>query len=75
MTRAVTLPMSPLLDHVILDIRGPQGAELNTEDGASEKDVGKGTGLGLAIVHDIIEAHGGNVTLINRPGLGTSFII
>ncbi len=39
------------------------------------KDVGKGTGLGLAIVHDIIEAHGGSITLDSRPGVGTSFVI
>lgn len=39
------------------------------------KDVGKGSGLGLFIVHDIIEWHGGNITVDSRPGLGTTFII
>ena len=39
------------------------------------KDVGKGSGLGLFIVHDIIEWHGGSITVDSRPGLGTTFII
>ena len=39
------------------------------------KDVGKGSGLGLFIVHDIIEWHGGTITVESRPGLGTTFII
>lgn len=39
------------------------------------KDVGKGSGLGLFIVHDIIEWHGGSITVDTRPGFGTTFII
>jgi two-component system, NtrC family, sensor kinase len=39
------------------------------------KDVGKGSGLGLFIVHDIIEWHGGSITVDSRPGFGTTFII
>jgi signal transduction histidine kinase len=39
------------------------------------KDVGQGSGLGLFIVHDIIEWHGGSITVESRPGLGTTFII
>ena len=39
------------------------------------KDVGKGSGLGLFIVHDIIEWHGGSITVDSRPGLGATFII
>lgn len=39
------------------------------------KDVGKGSGLGLFIVHDIVEWHGGTITVDSRPGLGTTFII
>ena len=32
-----------------------------------------GAGLGLAIVKSIIHAHGGNVSLRSRPGLGSAF--
>lgn len=39
------------------------------------KDVGHGSGLGLYIVHDIIESHGGNVTVSSEVGQGTNFTI
>lgn len=35
----------------------------------------KGTGLGLAIVHQIIESHGGDISVESRPGEGTLFRI
>lgn len=41
----------------------------------SSKDVGKGSGLGLFIVHDIIESHGGTISVDSRLGEGTTFII
>lgn len=34
-----------------------------------------GTGLGLAIVHQIIEGHGGNISVKSAPGAGAEFII
>jgi two-component system sensor histidine kinase HydH len=34
-----------------------------------------GTGLGLAIVHNIVDAHGGKVTVESHPGRGTTFKI
>ncbi|MGV1100940.1 sensor histidine kinase [Thiovibrio sp. JS02] len=39
------------------------------------KDVGHGSGLGLFIVHDIVEWHGGTISVDSRPGFGTTFII
>lgn len=41
----------------------------------TSKDVGKGSGLGLFIVHDIIESHGGEITVDSRLNEGTTFII
>ncbi|MDH3329043.1 MAG: HAMP domain-containing histidine kinase [Desulfobulbaceae bacterium] len=41
----------------------------------SSKDVGKGSGLGLFIVHDIIESHGGTISVDSRLGEGSTFII
>ena len=32
-------------------------------------------GLGLALVREIVEAHGGDVTAIGRPGAGTDFVV
>lgn len=37
------------------------------------KGVGKGTGLGLFIVHEIVEEHGGCVTVESEPGRGSAF--
>ncbi|WP_156033425.1 sensor histidine kinase [Candidatus Magnetobacterium casense] len=39
------------------------------------KDVGKGAGLGLFIVHEIIEEHGGCITVDSHPQRGTTFRI
>jgi two-component system NtrC family sensor kinase len=39
------------------------------------KDVGKGSGLGLFLVHDIIESHGGDLTVESWPGHGAIFVI
>jgi signal transduction histidine kinase/CheY-like chemotaxis protein len=39
------------------------------------KPQGKGTGLGLAMVYGTARSHGGTVTLISTPGIGTTFTI
>lgn len=39
------------------------------------KAVGEGTGLGLAITHQIIQKHGGDITVDSRVGEGTCFHI
>ena len=39
------------------------------------KPTGSGTGLGLSLSYDIINAHGGEIKLENKPQSGTKFII
>lgn len=39
------------------------------------KDVGQGAGLGLAISREIIDKHGGVITVESAEGVGTKFII
>ncbi|MBF0162436.1 MAG: transporter substrate-binding domain-containing protein [Magnetococcales bacterium] len=39
------------------------------------KGIGEGTGLGLSIVYGIVEEHGGSITCISEPGVGTTFAL
>ncbi len=39
------------------------------------KGVGKGTGLGLSAVYGTVKNHGGEITVLSRPGLGSVFKI
>src|SRR5690606_12070782 len=35
----------------------------------------KGAGLGLAIAHEVVQAHGGTITVVSEEGAGTTFRI
>ena len=39
------------------------------------KEVGKGTGLGLSICFDIIQKHGGEISVESEVGTGTTFVV
>ena len=43
-------------------------------DGSTTREYG-GAGLGLAIVKSFAEAHGGEVTVVSRPGAGSTFAL
>ena len=44
------------------------------ERGGASRNIG-GLGLGLFVVRNIVEAHGGKITLESAPGAGCKFVI
>ncbi|MBF0319110.1 MAG: hypothetical protein HQL01_04815 [Nitrospirae bacterium] len=70
--------MSSAVDIIIRDTGTGMGAEILKsifDPFFTTKEVGKGSGLGLFVVHEIIEEHGGCITVESAPGKGTSFMV
>jgi len=44
-------------------------------DHARTRAAGAGSGLGLAIARQLVQAHGGKITVKSKPGVGTSFVV
>lgn len=71
-------PGEPLIEIVVEDDGpgiAPEVVKKIFDPFFTTKDVGKGSGLGLFVVYDIIESHGGHITVDSRPGNGTDFVI
>ncbi|WP_194775324.1 ATP-binding protein [Pararhodonellum marinum] len=84
-------PKVTISTSTIPDFKGKKGVKISLSDNGSgipenirskifqpfftTKPTGQGTGLGLSLSYDIIKAHGGNLTLKSKEGLGTTFEI
>jgi signal transduction histidine kinase/nitroreductase len=53
----------------------PEHLDRIFDPGFTTKDAGVGTGLGLMICYQIIEAHGGEITVESAVGKGTTFTV
>jgi signal transduction histidine kinase len=81
----VALAVAPVEDSVVVTV-SDAGAGISAEhlpqifDKFFQADnqaqaASRGTGLGLAIAREIVEAHGGEITVESRVGKGTTFVV
>ncbi|MFO0638637.1 MAG: ATP-binding protein [Polyangiaceae bacterium] len=78
-TRAVTVVASAEGEHVAIrvvdDGGGVEASAVESIFSPFFTTRATGTGLGLPVVKRIAEAHGGRVSLENRPGVGATFVL
>ena len=78
----VTIETTPLADDRVQIAISDSGKGISAEilprifdPGFTTKGVGVGTGLGLSICYQIVEAHGGDITVASSPGKGATFVV
>ena len=64
-----------LLSLMLTSIPAAQWEQLLYVSGGIQEPKGKGTGLGLSITYDIVKAHGGELKVETKEGIGTTFTI
>jgi len=64
----------PTSDNMVIVSISDSGCGMNTENRvrAFERGFGEGSGLGLVYCKEIIEAHGGEISIASELGMGTS---
>ena len=73
----LTMTTELIVGEAVLDVRDT-GVGIDPEalptvfDRFQKGEASAGTGLGLTISRDLVEAHGGEISMVSEPGVGTT---